>query len=69
MVALARALGMKTVAEGVESDAQCALVREIGCDAVQGYLIGKPGPAARIEPYAQTRFAPARASSLHDARS
>ena len=69
MVALARALGMRTVAEGIETEAQWVLVKELGCDAVQGYFIGKPGPAARIEPYAETRFGQAGASSLHDAGS
>ena len=71
MVALARALGMGTVAEGIETETQLGLVKELGCDAVQGYFIGKPAPAARIEPYAETRFGPAPAaiSSSQDARS
>ncbi|WP_370649114.1 putative bifunctional diguanylate cyclase/phosphodiesterase [Cupriavidus sp. EM10] len=56
MVALSRALGIRTVAEGIETEAQFALVKELGCDAVQGYLIGKPVLAARIEPYAKISF-------------
>ncbi|MFL9913714.1 putative bifunctional diguanylate cyclase/phosphodiesterase [Paraburkholderia sp. RL17-337-BIB-A] len=59
MVALARALGMGTVAEGIETETQLVLVRELGCDAAQGYFIGKPVSAARIEPYAEARFGPA----------
>ncbi|MFM0223152.1 sensor domain-containing protein [Paraburkholderia dipogonis] len=59
MVALARALGMGTVAEGIETETQLVLVRELGCDAAQGYLIGKPVSAVHIEPYAETRFGPA----------
>ncbi|WP_345815854.1 EAL domain-containing protein [Paraburkholderia sp. PREW-6R] len=55
MVALARALGMRTVAEGIETDTQLSLVKELGCDAVQGYFIGKPVPAVQIEPYAGAR--------------
>lgn len=69
MVALARALGMRTVAEGIETEAQFALVKELGCDAVQGYFIGRPVSAARIEPYAEPRFGAAGASSLHNAGS
>jgi diguanylate cyclase (GGDEF)-like protein len=69
MVALSRALGMRTVAEGIETETQLVLVKELGCDAVQGYFIGKPVSAARIEPYAETRFGPAGASSLHGAGS
>ncbi|SAK74257.1 response regulator receiver modulated diguanylate cyclase/phosphodiesterase [Caballeronia temeraria] len=49
MVALARALGMKTVAEGVESEEQLALVQKLGCDAAQGYFIGRPVPAAELD--------------------
>jgi len=42
VVALARSLGMKTVAEGVESQAQFAALKEAGCDVMQGYLISRP---------------------------
>ena len=59
MVALARALGMGTVAEGIETETQLALVRELGCDAAQGYFIGQPVSAARIEPYVDAWFGPA----------
>jgi diguanylate cyclase (GGDEF)-like protein/PAS domain S-box-containing protein len=41
-IALAHSLGIRVVAEGVESDAQCALLRELGCDFGQGYLFAKP---------------------------
>ncbi len=67
MVALARALGMRTVAEGIENEAQFVLVKEIGCDAVQGYFIGRPGSAARIDPFAETQFGPAGALPVSDA--
>jgi diguanylate cyclase (GGDEF)-like protein len=45
-VHLARTFGMATVAEGVETEAQLNHVREIGCDFVQGFLTGRPVPAA-----------------------
>ncbi|MEX0341796.1 MAG: putative bifunctional diguanylate cyclase/phosphodiesterase [Erythrobacter sp.] len=41
---LAKALGMETTAEGVESRAQLDLLRTLGCDEAQGYLICKPVP-------------------------
>ncbi|MEG3092765.1 bifunctional diguanylate cyclase/phosphodiesterase [Sphingomonas sp. PB1R3] len=41
-VALGRELGVVTHAEGVETPEQLALCREIGCDALQGYHIGRP---------------------------
>ncbi|WP_107988836.1 ammonium transporter [Breoghania corrubedonensis] len=41
---LGRALGMRLVAEGVETSSQLRLLVAEGCDEVQGYLIGKPTP-------------------------
>jgi len=43
IVAQARAMGMRTVAEGIETEAQLVLVKELGCDAAQGYFIGQAG--------------------------
>jgi EAL domain-containing protein (putative c-di-GMP-specific phosphodiesterase class I) len=48
IVDLATALGMSTVAEGVEEPAQYELLRRAGCGAVQGYLIAKPMPIEQI---------------------
>jgi EAL domain-containing protein (putative c-di-GMP-specific phosphodiesterase class I) len=45
IVNLARGLGMTTVAEGVETAAQLAKVRDLGCAKVQGYLFSRPRPA------------------------
>ena len=39
---LATTLGMKTIAEGVETEAELACIRSEGCDEVQGYLTGRP---------------------------
>ncbi|HVQ10197.1 MAG TPA: EAL domain-containing protein [Allosphingosinicella sp.] len=49
VVALAGSLGMKTVAEGVATAEQLALVRALGCDRIQGYIFSRPvtGTAAR----------------------
>jgi EAL domain-containing protein (putative c-di-GMP-specific phosphodiesterase class I) len=41
-VALAHQLGLKTVAEGVEDEHQLRLLREMGCDAIQGYFLARP---------------------------
>jgi diguanylate cyclase (GGDEF)-like protein len=50
-IAMAHALGMKVIAEGVEKEAQLEFLRNEGCDAVQGYLFSKPLPAARASAY------------------
>ena len=45
VVGLARSLGVRTIAEGVEDRAQMDVLRELRCDAVQGYLFSHPLPA------------------------
>ncbi|WP_424951765.1 putative bifunctional diguanylate cyclase/phosphodiesterase [Deinococcus sp.] len=42
IVALAHALDIRVVAEGVETQAQLSMVRDLGCDLVQGFLTGRP---------------------------
>ena len=48
IVSLARAFGMKTVAEGVETTEQLQLLRRIKCDQAQGFLLSRPIPAAEV---------------------
>lgn len=43
-IAMAHVLGIKVVAEGVETHEQNAVLKELGCDYSQGYLFGKPQP-------------------------
>lgn len=45
IVSLARSIGMSTTAEGIETQDQFNLLREEGCDQLQGYLFSKPVPA------------------------
>jgi diguanylate cyclase len=47
-VALAHALGLRLVAEGVEDGATGAALAELGCDVAQGYAIARPMPAAEF---------------------
>ena len=46
VLGLGRSLKLTTVAEGVETQAQLAILRSEGCDEMQGYLIGRPQPIA-----------------------
>jgi diguanylate cyclase (GGDEF)-like protein/PAS domain S-box-containing protein len=49
MIQLAHSLGKTTVAEGVETEEQLARLRTLGCDTVQGYLLGRPAAAEQIQ--------------------
>ncbi|MCP8632983.1 EAL domain-containing protein [Pseudomonas mosselii] len=44
IVALGQALGLRIVAEGVETDRQQDFLTRLGCDSLQGYLLGQPVP-------------------------
>ncbi|HED12137.1 MAG TPA: EAL domain-containing protein, partial [Gammaproteobacteria bacterium] len=50
-IALAHAMGMQTIAEGVETRAQVEFLKAEGCDAVQGYLFSKPLPVTEATAY------------------
>jgi EAL domain-containing protein (putative c-di-GMP-specific phosphodiesterase class I) len=51
IVAMARSLGLKVVAEGVETLEELAVLRKQGCDEIQGYLFSKAVPADVIATY------------------
>ncbi len=52
IIAVARALGLEIVADGVERAAQCALLTEAGCNAAQGRLFAPDGPQASLGQWA-----------------
>jgi len=64
IIALARAMGLKVVAEGVETEAQAEFLKASGCHEFQGFLFARPMPAqafacahlggAPVEPVART---------------
>ena len=72
ILALAHSLGMKAVAEGVETSEQLQILQGLGCDAAQGFLLGKPKPAAEMEDLLEAekaragRPAPPQLRDLHE---
>lgn len=54
IITMARGLNLRIVAEGVETEEQLAMLRELGCDLCQGYLFSKPVPADNIPTLAGT---------------
>lgn len=49
IISLAHLLKHKVIAEGVDSEEQVRLLRELGCDEIQGYIFSRPIPAAEFE--------------------
>jgi diguanylate cyclase len=58
VVKLAQALGLKVVAEGVETDEQSQILRALGCDELQGYLFAKPMSAKALALWAMADNGP-----------
>ena len=50
-IELSHALGLDAVAEGVETEAVLQVLKEMGCDAAQGYLISRPMPGTEVLPW------------------
>ena len=48
MIGIARELGIRVIAEGVETPEQFNAIANFGCDEVQGYLLGRPQPEPRL---------------------
>jgi len=44
IISLAHSLNLKVIAEGVETEDQAKLLRQLKCDELQGYLLGRPAP-------------------------
>ena len=48
VISLAHSLRLTVVAEGVETEEQAALLLQLDCDQMQGYLISKPAPPEQV---------------------
>ena len=55
IVSLAHDLNIRVNAEGIETEAQMEMMREYGCDELQGFLLGRPG---RVDVHRQSRGVP-----------
>jgi len=56
IIAMARNLDMKVLAEGVETKEQLAFMVEHGCDEVQGYYFSKPVTADKVQPLLKKKW-------------
>ncbi len=62
IVALARSLGLRVVAEGVENLRQMEVLHRLGCGVMQGFLFSKPRPADEIQSWLESTVLPRNAS-------
>ncbi len=69
IIAMGHALGLRVIAEGVETEAHLALLQKQGCDEVQGYLVGRPVPADRFEEHLTKKRGGALANARRQQRS
>ncbi len=69
IVNLGHSLGLKVVAEGVETEEQRQILIDQGCDFAQGYLFGRPMPADQFAEWVRDRLAEplTRIAELHPA--
>ena len=69
-IELGHSMGLKVVAEGVENAEAWNLLRQLGCDLAQGYLISPPMPAAAVPAFVRTanQLLPASDSTLAQIR-
>lgn len=56
IIAIAKRMGFKTIAEGVETKNQLSFLADNGCDEIQGYYFSKPLPAAEFEKFIKTKY-------------
>ncbi len=69
MIEAAHAFDLRVVAEGIEEEGTLQRLRELDCDAAQGYLMGRPMPAAQVPAWLeQWRADPHRPTGRHSAR-
>ncbi len=65
IIAIAQKLHLKTIAEGVETREQFAVLKQLGCDVIQGYLLQKPSTAKELQPLLTKSHSKSRMSASH----
>jgi EAL domain-containing protein (putative c-di-GMP-specific phosphodiesterase class I) len=63
VINLAHELKVQNICEGIETEEQLAIVRDLGCDIIQGYIVGKSQPEDVAREMISTFRLPANSSS------
>ncbi|MBV1905864.1 MAG: EAL domain-containing protein [Pseudomonadales bacterium] len=69
VIEIAKALKLRVIAEGTESDSEIQILRDFGCDYVQGYAIAKPMPMDEFLAFLSTRNSQPQAYHSHTNKS
>ena len=64
VISMSKSLGLRTIAEGVETAEQLEFLREQGCDEVQGYYFSKPLPVAQMDALLAARLENAASGNM-----
>jgi EAL domain-containing protein (putative c-di-GMP-specific phosphodiesterase class I) len=64
IISMGHSLRMEVIAEGVETEEQLEVLRELGCDVAQGFLLGRPGAAEQVGTLARPRLRAGREPDL-----
>ena len=67
IIALARSLGLRVIAEGVENLRQMEVLHRLGCGVMQGFLFSRPIPPEDLERWLQQTVLPRKAAWISDA--
>lgn len=64
IILMGHKMGICLIAEGVETEAQAQMLKELGCDLGQGYFFAKPMPVADMEQYLRDKYIDSRAHAV-----
>ena len=56
IISLAHSLGLQVIAEGVETELQKSMLRDLKCDEIQGYLVSRPMPRESLEKWWRSEY-------------
>ncbi len=66
VLGIVESLGSRVIAEGVETEDELQLLNTLGCDEVQGFLIGRPMPAGEIPAFIEQYLYSESEQGIHE---
>ncbi|QRM55632.1 EAL domain-containing protein [Sinorhizobium sp. BG8] len=66
IIEIGRSLGIEVIGEGIETTAHAQILRDLGCDILQGYGLARPMPASAVEPFVAAQEWRRNMASAHE---